>query len=83
MPQSMQAPGDITVRDLVLLGRLPYQGLFSSLGDDDLKAADKALAGTGMTDLQHKTPFGALRWGTAAGLAGPGLSQGAGSPSPR
>ena len=53
MPQSMQAPGDITVRDLVLLGRLPYQGLFSSLGDDDLKAADKALAGTGMTDLQH------------------------------
>ena len=54
MPQSMQAPGDITVRDLVLLGRLPYQGLFSSLGDDDLKAADKALAGTGMTDLQHK-----------------------------
>ncbi|MFR6643493.1 MAG: ABC transporter ATP-binding protein, partial [Megasphaera sp.] len=55
MPQSMQAPGDITVRDLVLLGRLPYQGLFSSLGDDDLKAADKALAGTGMA-LRSSSP---------------------------
>ena len=31
MPQSMQAPGDLTVRDLVLLGRLPYQSLFSCL----------------------------------------------------
>lgn len=54
MPQSMQAPGDLTVRDLVLLGRLPYQSLFSSLREEDSKAADKALAGTGMTELQHR-----------------------------
>lgn len=53
LPQSVQAPGDMTVRDLVLMGRLPYQGLFSSLSDDDIRAADKALEETEMTGLQY------------------------------
>ncbi|WP_298761586.1 ABC transporter ATP-binding protein [uncultured Megasphaera sp.] len=53
LPQSAQAPGDMTVRDLVLMGRLPYQGLFSSLSEDDIRAADKALEETEMTELRH------------------------------
>ena len=33
LPQSASAPGDMTVRDLVTYGRLPYQGLFSKPND--------------------------------------------------
>lgn len=53
MPQSVHAPGDMTVRDLVAYGRLPYQGLFSKLSPDDVRAMDTALEATEMTALQH------------------------------
>ena len=53
MPQSVHAPGDMTVRDLVTYGRLPYQGLFSKLSEDDVQAIDTALKATEMTALQH------------------------------
>ena len=59
LPQSAQAPGDMTVRDLVLMGRLPYQGLFSSLSEDDIRAADKALEETEMTE--RKSSFSTNR----------------------
>ena len=53
MPQSVHAPGDMTVRDLVTYGRLPYQELFSKLSDEDVQAIDTALDATEMTALQH------------------------------
>ncbi|WP_301861116.1 ABC transporter ATP-binding protein [uncultured Megasphaera sp.] len=53
LPQSTNAPGDMTVRDLVTYGRLPYQGMFSKLKDEDTKAIDTALKATEMEELQH------------------------------
>ncbi len=53
LPQSANAPGDMTVRDLVTYGRLPYQGMFSKLSDLDIAAINKALKATEMERLQH------------------------------
>lgn len=53
LPQSVQAPGDMTVRELVRYGRLPYQTIFSSLTEDDNQAINKALHNTAMWDLQY------------------------------
>lgn len=53
LPQSANAPGDMTVRDLVSYGRLPFQGLFSQLKEDDTKAIDLALEATSLTNLQN------------------------------
>lgn len=54
LPQSAQAPQDMTVRDLVLCGRLPYQNAFSSLKVEDVQAVEAALEETGLVNLQHR-----------------------------
>lgn len=54
LPQSAQAPQDMTVRDLVMCGRLPYQNAFSTLTDADVKAVDDAIEETGLESLQHR-----------------------------
>ncbi len=54
LPQSAQAPGDMTIRDLVACGRLPYQSMFSQLKDEDIQAVDKALEATGLTMMQNR-----------------------------
>lgn len=54
LPQSAQAPQDMTVRDLVKCGRLPYQNAFSSLKDTDVAAVEAALEETGLVNLQHR-----------------------------
>lgn len=54
LPQSAQAPGDMTVRDLASCGRMPYQSAFSQLKDDDQRAIDKALKDTGLFEMQHR-----------------------------
>lgn len=54
LPQSAQAPGDMTVRDLAACGRMPYQSAFSQLNDDDQRAIDKALKDTGLFEMQHR-----------------------------
>ena len=53
LPQSAQAPGDMTVRDLVTYGRMPYQKMFSKLNDEDIKAIDMTLKSTDMVKLQN------------------------------
>ena len=53
LPQSTSAPGDMTVRDLVAYGRMPYQRMFSKLSDVDKRAVDNALAATDMDTMQH------------------------------
>lgn len=54
LPQATQAPDDITVRDLVLCGRLPYQTIFSSWQVKDRAAVERALSATGLEELQHR-----------------------------
>ena len=54
LPQSAQAPGDMTVRDLASCGRMPYQSAFSQLKDDDQRVIDKALKDTGLFEMQHR-----------------------------
>jgi len=53
LPQSTNAPGDMTVRDLVTFGRMPFQGMFAKLKDSDMEAVDQALKYTDLEKLQN------------------------------
>lgn len=55
MPQSTSFPGDITVRELVSLGRMPYRGFFDDFNKKDSEAVDRALELTNMTKFQHRS----------------------------
>ena len=55
MPQSMEFPGDITVRELVSLGRLPYRGFFDEFGSKDKQVVDRVLGLTNMWEYQHRS----------------------------
>jgi len=54
LPQSANAPGDMTVRDLTACGRIPYQNLWGSRTLNDDAAIDEALDITGLTKLQNR-----------------------------
>lgn len=43
LPQLHQAPGDVTVEDLVQMGRFPYRSMYRSFSADDVRYVDKAL----------------------------------------
>lgn len=43
LPQLHQAPGDVTVEDLVQMGRFPYRSMYRSFSADDARYVDKAL----------------------------------------
>lgn len=43
LPQLHQAPGDVTVEDLVQMGRFPYRSMYRSFSTDDARYVDKAL----------------------------------------
>lgn len=43
LPQIHQAPSDVTVEDLVQMGRFPYRALYRSFSADDARYVDKAL----------------------------------------
>lgn len=62
LPQSAQAPADMTVKDLAACGRMPYQSAFSQLTPADVKAIDLALAACGLSKMQHRR-LGALSGG--------------------
>ncbi|MFZ4834049.1 ATP-binding cassette domain-containing protein [Rouxiella sp. Mn2063] len=51
LPQSSNAPGDISVMDLVARGRYPHQGLFKRWTPEDQQAVDEAMQATGITEL--------------------------------
>jgi iron complex transport system ATP-binding protein len=61
VPQVPLIPGDITVREYVLLGRTPHLGYFGSEGRADLRAADAAL------DQLDLVPFAYRRLDTLSG----------------
>lgn len=55
MPQSSEFPGDVTVRELVSLGRMPYRGFFTEFGKKDKEVVDRALELTNMVVYQHRS----------------------------
>ena len=48
------ASGNLTVRELVSLGRQPYTGSFGFLSEKDREMIDKALSTTETTSLEHR-----------------------------
>ncbi|RSM64299.1 histidinol phosphatase [Actinoplanes sp. ATCC 53533] len=60
---TQHAPSDVdmTVLDVLLLGRIPHRPLLAAVSADDLERAGRALAGAGLAG------FGARRWSTLSG----------------
>jgi iron complex transport system ATP-binding protein len=54
LAQQGQAHGDLTVRELVHLGRLPHLGLFGAPGPDDERQVDAAMAATECAAWQQR-----------------------------
>lgn len=54
LPQSVSAPGDMTVHDLVCYGRMPYQRMFFKQKEEDQREIEAALQATGMSQLQFR-----------------------------
>ena len=54
LPQSVHAPGDITVHDLVTYGRLPFQSMLAKVSAEDEEIIAESIAATEMTHLQHR-----------------------------
>lgn len=54
LAQSPAAPDDMTVEELVKLGRYPHQGLMQSWSTADQDAVERAMAGTGVDHLSAR-----------------------------
>lgn len=54
LTQSPQAPADLTVRDLVEMGRFPHRSLFGGGGKDDKEHVDWALKECNLTQFQER-----------------------------
>lgn len=54
LPQDMAEHGDLTVQELVELGRTPYLGLWGNLGAEDYAAVTRALAICQLSALTHR-----------------------------
>lgn len=55
LSQSPQAPSDLTVEDLVMMGRFAHRGRFSGPSAEDVAACGKALQITEMIELKHRS----------------------------
>ena len=54
LTQSPQAPSDLTVNDLVEMGRFPHRGFLGRGGKDDKEHVEWALAQTGVTAMRNR-----------------------------
>lgn len=54
LAQSPSAPDDMTVEELVRLGRYPYQTMLQPWSRDDTRALEAAMAGTGVSHLRER-----------------------------
>lgn len=54
LPQSPQAPSDLTVRDLVEFGRFPHQSWWRGKSEQDEHCVDWALAETGLVKMADR-----------------------------
>ncbi|TQR18630.1 ABC transporter ATP-binding protein [Psychrobacillus soli] len=55
LPQGLDAPEDITVKELCYYGRHPHKGLFSRPTPEDHSIVERALAATKMTEFADRT----------------------------
>lgn len=55
LPQTPEAPDDLSIYDLVSYGRTPYQAGFSRLNQHDREMIDWSLNVTGLADLKYKS----------------------------
>ncbi|WP_230413377.1 ABC transporter ATP-binding protein [Zooshikella ganghwensis] len=55
LPQTPEAPGEMSVLTLIQFGRHPHQGLFRQWSSDDEQAVQEAMAKTGVTDLATRS----------------------------
>lgn len=62
LAQSPTAPDDMSVEELVRLGRYPHQSMMQPWSPDDARALEAAMAGTGVEHLR-KRPIGSLSGG--------------------
>ncbi|SFB13412.1 iron complex transport system ATP-binding protein [Poseidonocella pacifica] len=62
LSQSPEAPGELSVSDLVLLGRFAHRGRFGGVSKSDTQARDRALAVTELEALRDR-PIGQLSGG--------------------
>lgn len=62
LPQSPEAPGGMTVEELIAYGRYPHQSGFGRLQEADKQVIDWALEATGITALRNR-PLDALSGG--------------------
>jgi iron complex transport system ATP-binding protein len=54
LPQTVQAPGDMTVGDLVAYGRMPYKKMFEQWVSADQEYMAAALKATGLQQMLHR-----------------------------
>ncbi|AEQ52001.1 ABC transporter ATP-binding protein [Pelagibacterium halotolerans] len=54
LAQSPSAPEEMTVEDLVRLGRYPHQSMLQPWNPHDTEAMDRAMDGTGVLHLRHR-----------------------------
>lgn len=54
LPQSVQAPADLTVYDLVSCGRSPYQGVFAKVSETDQRCIWESIQATGVEALAYR-----------------------------
>lgn len=54
LAQSPSAPGDMTVEELVRLGRYPHQSMLQPWSPGDSAALERAMTGTGVTHLRDR-----------------------------
>ena len=54
LAQSPSAPDDMTVEELVRLGRYPHQTMLQPWGPEDTRALETAMAGTGVAHLRDR-----------------------------
>ena len=54
LAQQGESSGELTVREVVRLGRLPARGLFDAATADDERSVDRALEAVGATPWQHR-----------------------------
>lgn len=54
LPQSVQAPVDMTVCELVTYGRMPYKRMFEKMIAEDEDCINDALAATDMQHMMHR-----------------------------
>ena len=54
LTQSPQAPSDLTVNDLVEMGRFPHRGFLGRAGKDDREHVEWALEQTGVKEMRYR-----------------------------